>query len=229
MKKYFFFALFLVLALPIFAQPKIEIDGGFVYDFGTVKPEDSPLKTTIKIKNTGTENLKITEVRAACGCTTAPLSKDELQPGETADLAIELRISTFSGEISKSVMLKTNDPDRATHNLVLKANVMRPFSLSPRFLSFNKLIIGEESNAQITINNETPADFKITELIIQPEDMKINLKKGDVIPANQSFIIDAKYTPSAAGRFNGTITIKTNNPDAPEIEVRGWGRIVATN
>ena len=43
--------LLLVGAFSITAQPRIEIEGGNSYSWGQVKPKDSPLKTTIKIKN----------------------------------------------------------------------------------------------------------------------------------------------------------------------------------
>lgn len=77
MKTFFLacFTMFVFAASLAFAQPKISIQGGDTQDWGKVKPKDSPLKASIKITNEGSEELKISDVRPGCGCTTAPLDK----------------------------------------------------------------------------------------------------------------------------------------------------------
>ena len=62
------------------AQGTLEIIGGDTYDWGTVAP--GKLTTTVEVKNTGAQDLKITEVRPGCGCTAAPIDKNLLNPNE---------------------------------------------------------------------------------------------------------------------------------------------------
>jgi predicted CDP-diglyceride synthetase/phosphatidate cytidylyltransferase len=57
------FIILFVFALTVAAaQPKMEFVGGDTYNWGKVSPKDSPLKTVMKMKNTGDEVLVITEV-----------------------------------------------------------------------------------------------------------------------------------------------------------------------
>lgn len=91
----------------MYAQPKLEIVGGDTHDWGTVKVFESPLKTIITIKNTGNQPLRVFEVKPSCGCTTAPLDKDILNPGETAKIDIKLDLKGNVGAITKDVNIMT--------------------------------------------------------------------------------------------------------------------------
>ncbi|MBI3259067.1 MAG: DUF1573 domain-containing protein, partial [Ignavibacteriae bacterium] len=107
----YFAALFVAAASIAIAQPKIEIVGGDTHDWGKVKAKDSPLKAVVKLKNVGSELLKITEVHPGCGCTkTAELDKKELKPGEIATTEISLNLGTSSGQLTKTVAITSNDP-----------------------------------------------------------------------------------------------------------------------
>ncbi len=113
MKRTLALVVFLFVPFLLFAQPKIEIVGGDTYDWGTVKRTDDPLRAKIKIKNVGTEVLKITEVKPGCGCTTAPLDKNELKPGEEASLDVTLRITGYQGNVTKKCQNSLERPNKS--------------------------------------------------------------------------------------------------------------------
>src|SRR6056300_1776529 len=95
----------LLVASMAYAQPKIEVIGGNKHDWGKVSPKDSPLKTKVKIKNTGNEQLVITNVKPSCGCTTAPLDKDKLKPGEVATVNVTFNVGSKAGVNSKTIRI----------------------------------------------------------------------------------------------------------------------------
>ena len=59
--KYIF--LICLFSLGLLSQPKIMIEGGDVVDWGTIKDQEEPLKTKIKILNIGNDTLRITSVK----------------------------------------------------------------------------------------------------------------------------------------------------------------------
>lgn len=221
-------ALILAFLLPffVFAQPKLEILGGDSYDWGTVKPTQDPLKAKIKIKNSGNEILKITEVKPGCGCTTAPLDKNELKPGEEASLDVTLRIAGYSGNVVKSIRIASNDPANPNKYLYLKANVFHPISITPiSYFAFSEMTVGQEATAKVTLKNNTTQDITITDVEVVPDNLSVNLPKKLVLKANESYDVIAKFIPDKKGYFNCSIKMKTSNPDQKEIVIPGYGNV----
>lgn len=226
MKRYFVLALMLFVPVLLFAQPKIEIVGGDSYDWGTVKPTQDPLKAKVKIKNVGNEVLKITEVKPGCGCTTAPLDKNELKPGEEATLDVTLRIAGYSGNVVKSIRIASNDPNNPSKYLYLKANVFHPISVTPTsYFAFNEMTVGQEATAKVTLKNNTNESIIISDVQVAPENLNVNLPKKLTLKAGESFEIVAKVVPDKKGYFNCTVKMKTSNPDQKEIVIPGYGNV----
>lgn len=226
MKRYFVLALMLFVPVLLFAQPKIEIVGGDSYDWGTVKPTQDPLKAKVKIKNVGNEVLKITEVKPGCGCTTAPLDKNELKPGEEATLDVTLRIAGYSGNVVKSIRIASNDPNNPNKYLYLKANVFHPISVTPTsYFAFNEMTVGQEATAKVTLKNNTNESIIISDVQVAPENLNVNLPKKLTLKAGESFEIVAKVVPDKKGYFNCTVKMKTSNPDQKEIVIPGYGNV----
>lgn len=221
--------MFALMSVSLYAQPKIEISNNASYDWGRVKASDPMLKTVMVFKNIGTEPLKIYSVSPACGCTTAPLTKTELAPGDTAHLPITLNVSSYTGKVNKTIAVHTNDPDHRSIDISLNAFVIRPLTLFPNFLNFSNLVVGEQTIAKIVLSNSSEQSIKIKSVEITPKDLKINLKEGDEIKVGENFALEARYTPKAGeqgSRLMCKIVLHTTNPDVPEITISGYGNIV---
>jgi hypothetical protein len=77
-----------------------------VIDLGTI-PQGTPKSVTFEFKNTGTESVLITNVRPACGCTTADYTKTPVKPGATATVTAVYNAAA-AGAFSKTVTVTTN-------------------------------------------------------------------------------------------------------------------------
>ncbi len=218
-------SIFLLAAFALTAQPKIQIVGGDTYDWGNVKPEDSPLKCKIKIKNAGDKVLKILKVKPTCGCTTAPIDKKELKPGETATLDVKLNVNSYSENVHKSIRIMTNDPKNATKIVWLKAHVLIPITMKPRrYFYFPNMTVGSESEEKITLTNNTDKDITLWDFKTSPESLKINLNKKTVIKPGKSLQIVAKATPETVGSYRGSVTMKTDFPQYKTLSISVFGR-----
>lgn len=210
----------------LFAQPKLEVVGGDTYNWGTVRPTDDPLHAKIKIKNVGNELLKITEVKPGCGCTTAPLDKTELKPGEEATLDVTLRIGGMAHDVVKSIRIASNDVQNPNKYIYLKAKVFYPISILPTsYFTFNEMTVGKESSAKVTVKNNTDKDITLSDVEITPENLAVNIPKKKVLKPQEQFEIVAKVVPDKKGYFNCTVKMKTSNPDMKEIIIPGYGNV----
>lgn len=226
MRKYFFAILTLLISINIYAQPKLEIVGGDTYDWGKSKSTQGKLHTVIVLKNVGNRPLKIYGVHATCGCTTAPISKSEIAPGDTAGIDVTLNISTYSGDVKKNIELKSNDPDHPNKLIWLKTHVIKPVSLFPQYFNFANMVIGKETLSKVVITNNTDVPIKIKSVYTYPDELTVNLKEGEEIAPNSDFVLEARITPKYTGRFQANLKMETTHPDVPVLLVNGIGSVV---
>lgn len=211
-----------------YSQPQIVIEGNDIYNWGKINPQGKPLTAKVKIFNKGNKTLKINKVKPGCGCTTAPLDKNIIEPNGFATLSISLNVSN-DGPVKKSINIESNDPKSPTKNLVIKAEIVRPIGLSQKYLNFGKLEINKESLAIISISNNTDKTILIKEIIIEPKEISLNINKNSKILSKKDIILEAKYTPKRSSDLSGRIIIKTNNTEIPTIELPVYGNMKKVN
>lgn len=95
---------------------------GEVYDFGEV-PEGTKVTHQFSFTNTGENPLKLTRVKASCGCTTPSFSEDPIAPGETGFIDVEFDSSGKPGFQNKSVTVTGNFSDGVNKILRIKGQV----------------------------------------------------------------------------------------------------------
>ncbi len=105
------------------APPRIAVSSASV-EFG---PIGSRAERTVQVRNLGRAPLVITAISSSCGCTTARIGKQELAPGEGADLTITFDVKAHgpqTGPAEHAVYLRTNDPKRPEVEIEVRAVVL---------------------------------------------------------------------------------------------------------
>lgn len=224
-------AMLAVATTVVVAQPKIEIVGGETFDWGKVKPpKEGYLEATIKIKNTGTELLKLTEIRPGCGCTKTDPDKTELKPGEVSTMGVKLNIGPMqSGPLTKSITVRsTAQGADSVKYLFLKADVVRALALAPSiYFSFSDLKVGQESTAKLELMNNDSQPITISDFVTD-NGLVLNLTSKTVIKPGEKVELVAKAIPQAKGSYQATLTFKTSHPDHPTMEVKAYGMVMET-
>ncbi len=98
------------------------------YNFGDVVQSEGTVSTTFTVKNTGGETLTINRLSTSCGCTTAEMNKDPLQPGESREMTVTFDPMVHPdqfGKIERVVYLQTSDPDRPEIEIDITGNVIK--------------------------------------------------------------------------------------------------------
>ncbi len=215
-----------LIKFELMAEPTLYFPCGTTIDWGIVKPKDHPLNTEIILQNTGTDTLIINNVQPTCGCTTAPLRKSILAPGEKTSMIITLSIINYTGDIEKVIRVYSNDPKASIVDLHLKANIRRDIFVSPSsFISFTDLKVGETGKQIVNIQNVSDRDVTIKIGSYSPSNLKFLIHDNQVLKKGESFPLEISITPSEAGILKGKIEILTSHPDYQEVPIFIFGDI----
>ena len=159
------------------------------------------------VRNSGDQELKITDVEASCGCTTTSLERRELAPGEAVEINAVRDVS--EGRLESRLYVYTNDEAHSITPLLIRAK-HRPAGLST--LAFLPAVVhvvvkpGEEASAEVLLKLTTFGATSALDGAIVPtfeksaEGIKLELvpmhglKAGDVAQFGQ-----VKGTPIGPG------------------------------
>jgi hypothetical protein len=203
------------------ASPKIEISPE-TKDAGTVA-KGQMVEATFVVHNGGGSDLVISDARPSCGCTVASFDK-VIKPGQDGKIQSSVDTKSFSGPISKSVLVVSNDPDRPQMNLFIKAMV-KPFVdvLPQAFVRFS-VIKGDNSGQDVILLSEEkgfkPSVAEISQPYVKAEILPAGDK--DKIPgrAGDQYKVHINVLPDAPeGLLNAPIRIATGVSQQPTVEI----------
>jgi hypothetical protein len=212
-----------------YAQPSLENIGGNTYEFPFAYNYENPLFAKIQLKNKGDRLLRVEYIKPSCSCTSAPLEKSTLEPGETMVMNVKIDMKGFKGKVSKTVEIKTNDPEEPITVLTFVFEVKFPLELSPRgFFAFGKLKIDSLSKSKLKMKNTSEQKIVISDFVIKPEDVKFSLKGKKVLKPGQEIELELSATPKIEGPYSCSVQMKTTNLEVPELIIYGSGRVPVT-
>jgi hypothetical protein len=93
------------------------------FDFGRALQQKTLTKEFV-LHNFGNEELVIQGVDTTCGCTVAELVDKTIKPGGSTALRVNLETRTALGKIERTVMIRSNDPSKASYPFKLQAEVV---------------------------------------------------------------------------------------------------------
>ncbi|HBC47429.1 MAG TPA: hypothetical protein DEO84_03635 [candidate division Zixibacteria bacterium] len=155
------------------------------WDYGNV-PQNSVLTHDYLIRNTGNDTLNIIDVKPGCGCTTAPIQKKTLAPGESTTVALVFNTKTSRGKVSKNAKITSNDITQVSLTIDFAANiVVAPDTVSDIRLEPYKMVFSKDTARNfITVDNLDSLPVNLT-MIGSPVDgvktkvKNANIKKGE--------------------------------------------------
>ncbi len=101
-------------------KTKVEFDKE-IHDFGEIE-QGEIVETTFLIKNVGDKNLYIVDAHGSCGCTVPEVTKEAIEPGESAPISVKFDSNGKSGEVTKTVMITCNTA-KVVENIKIKASI----------------------------------------------------------------------------------------------------------
>jgi hypothetical protein len=228
----------LALALAVAAAPATAAGGPKLVvpeklkDVGTVA-QGEVVEVAFALVNEGDETLEVKAVRPTCGCTVADYDR-EIAAGATGYVKAKLETRDFSGPISKSILIMTNDPQEPTVTVVIKTDVHPYVEVLPRALVRFNAVQHEPMVQKITVvAGDSARDFKVTGVSSSVPYLNTTVRalpKDELLagkPPQQYEIALSLKDDAPVGPVNAELEVATNHPKAAKVPVKVFGVVRA--
>ena len=214
----------LAFASPLLAQgtPKA-VPTGPIKNFDIVAKGDL-LTHSFEIRNGGDAVLEISNVRPACGCTVAEFDR-KIAPGEAGMVNARLDTSDFSGPISKSISVYTNDPENPKLQLVMKAKVQPFIAVNPGFARYvyvqgeplrpiPQVLWAEDGQPMNVLDVSAPFDYLDLSFHEASEEERYEKGKG------RQWVVDIQLKANApVGALREFVEVTTDHPRQKTVRI----------
>ncbi|HZV12028.1 MAG TPA: DUF1573 domain-containing protein [Candidatus Kapabacteria bacterium] len=199
----------------LLAQPKLEIVGGSVINFGTIEPSKDIYDTLI-VKNIGTGILHIIGIDPTCGCTTALADTNIIPAGKSVRILVKIVPADLPGEIIKTIQLLTNDLQKPIQEIDFKFRIRHELAFRPQTIGFSGCRVNQPCTASVTIYNESDtATFMIVGSTTTMKGLRSLMHDNIAIPPHDSLVYKVELLADSEGYRLGRFNIYTSSTMNP--------------
>lgn len=221
MYKYFaVISLIIIISFTSYAdEPKIKVHPGTTLDLGDMY-QGQKIGRTVTLTNIGNDTLRITGVKAQCGCTATLIDKKEVAPNDSAKLDITFDSQSWLGKVTKQVYITSNDTTNSKLTVNLTANIIQILKLTPPYFGFDNTKVDSEYVRTVTITNPSQEKtVNITSVNTKLEHVKLTLLKNSLMPGEQTEM-KVFFKPVKTGSWQGTVEVNTDHPLQPKFDIK---------
>ncbi len=223
--------LVLALAATVSAAPAaIQVDST-VREFGAVR-QGTILDLEFEVRNTGGEPLTL-EVKPTCGCTVVDFDQS-IDPGGQGVIRAKVDTTEFTGAITKSVLVVSNDPERPTLRLLARAEVQPVLAVLPRPIVRLGAVEGTAASDRVILApTEAGLDYRVLQVASSLPFLKAQVRplaadeqvEGYAVP---QYALELTLSGDAPlGIVNGEVKVTTDLDGARLLTVKVVGRVVS--
>jgi hypothetical protein len=195
------------------------------HDFKNIK-EGKIVDHNFIITNTGGDLLKITSVRASCGCTAANPEKSDLKPGESTAIKVSFNSSGRLGPQVKFVYINTNDPANneiklkitgdvvSSENSAVSSNLPKIYFPETQY-DFGTVKEGAVVSHTFKFVNKGKSTLDISDIKTSCGCTAALVSNKQIAPGKNGTIKVDLDTKNRQGKMSRTITITSNDPEEP--------------
>ena len=178
-------------------QTSVDLHPGF---------NDKQAVAHFKYENVGNTPVHFKSVHASCGCTTAQTQNEQVGPGQKGEITATFNIGGRTGTQVKTVTVQTDDPERSTIVLTLKAVITPLLEFQPALVYWQN---GEEPKPKIiTAKANKDAAIKKLDVASSTPDFTAKVDAGS---APNEFRISVQPRDTTKAVY-ATLTIKPDSP-----------------
>jgi len=204
------------------AQPEIKFDRTN-HNFNDVIEGSYP-KTTFTFYNIGNQPLKLTDVRASCGCTSPAWPREEIAPGDSGKIDVVFNTNGYANrDFAKSVTVTSNDGKMPQVGLYITGHVVPknaeppqyPLLLSSDHIDFSYIKYGKTSEKTMVLRNNGDSTITIKNITVTCNNCMTVTSTPMKLAPKDTAIIKVVYNGSVhePRNFVETVRIFTSLPD----------------
>lgn len=193
------------------------------WDFGYVA-QGARVTHEYLLENSGDDTLFIEQVKPTCGCTSAPLSKDKLAPGERVPVEVTFSTGKFSGPVRKHVTVLSSDAQQPNTSLEFSAvvgSVPPTLGLSPETgVALDRFPLTESREGQVALTNYSPTAVAIAIVGPPPGYLDARLTRERLEPRQEAqLIVKTRAGEPPLGKFSGAVTIEVQGEQPARLTI----------
>ncbi len=195
-----------------------------VLNFGNVQVNSTSGGQTVRVRNDGSSNLTITSV-SRIGTNPGQFAHSPatppnvvLAPGASADWTVTCH-PTSVGAKSATLRIVNDDGSNSPIDVPLSCTgVQAALVVSPSPVNFGDVRVCENKEIDVTLQNQGTADLNVNGLTLSSARYTIvsGLPTPTITPGG-STVERIRFTPTAGGNADGTLTIQSDDPNSPTV------------
>lgn len=192
-------------------------------NFGSQAVNTSSAAQTVTLSNTGTDPLSISGISVSGDFTESNTCPATLAVGSSCTIQVTFH-PTATGTRSGNLSVSSNSSPPVVSDFVTGTGVTpAKASVSPSALNFGSVLVGTQSTGQtITVTNTGGATLHISSLTVSNDPdflMQTNNCIAAGVTPGGSCSIQVAFAPNSGGPGSGTLTISSDDPAAPQVNV----------
>lgn len=148
-----------------------------------------------------------------------------IPPGGEGKVVLEIDTENLSGNISKGLLLGSNDPDWPELRFQLKATVKPLFLVKPESRSLIHINKGEPWSKDFTVKSVDGVPFKITKTKSSTKYFRVTHDSVNLDKKNEYEISIKASTDIPAGRISETVDIFTDTQENLSVKIQLFGKV----
>jgi len=183
-----------------------------VYDFGKVIQGDKPV-ATVTFRNTGDDVLLIDQLVTDKKYITGAVSHELLLPGEQGSIRVTLDSAGLHGDVVGHIAVTTNDEERSTAFLQVRAHVQAILAVHPPFVFVGQVARERSFSGKAKVVGKLVDEGKLKAIEIRKSSEAIEARIMQRRPKDA--ILEFVLRPEQkAGTFKESITLVSRDPPA---------------
>ncbi|KFA90902.1 hypothetical protein Q664_25390 [Archangium violaceum Cb vi76] len=191
-------------------------------DFGEQLVGTTSAARRVTLRNTGSASVTVTSISITTPfAVSSPSSPFILAPGASQEVSMTFGPIT-PGSVSGTLTLSTDSATSPSLSVPLAGRGVRPtIAVSPTSLDFGAQLVGTTSAARrVTVRNTGTGVLTLTSVTLSsaafsasPTSVPLSVEPG----ATRE--ISVTFNPTTESSFTGTLTLASNDPDAPNVSI----------
>jgi len=141
---------------------------------------EEKITVEFSVKNEGKHSVKIEAVKTSCGCAVAKVASNDLRPGESTALVIDINTTKIAGESRKFVTVKTDEPGLTVYQL--SVDILKQLAYVPKLskIEWENANSFETKTLTVERTEGLPSEVEVVRSVSgYPEAISVELSKND--------------------------------------------------
>lgn len=202
-----------------------------LHSFGEV-PHGTLCAHTFTVTNVYDEPMQVTDIRKSSHALDfVPLTK-VLQPNEAGEFTVTLNTAKFVGAATHTVYVTFGPKYISTAVLKVTAVSKTDLTVSPGAVAFGAVAQGVRASQGVKLEYKgSMRGWKLTEVVPPAGPLDVGFAetaRGGVLRGGAEYLVTVALKPGAAvGPISERVTVKTNDPANPQVQITVTGAVVA--